>query len=132
MPLIHMLAHVPRPRSVVLRPLPPSTDPFIPERQMDDVLSIVVPMAEESIPMRGYTTRDQLQVGDAAQNSVSPLPQTDEDADIYDVTPPRSPRQQAAQHTGGTSETRARQTSISSAVSALTSRAVTVPINSRE
>ncbi|SCO83690.1 uncharacterized protein FRV6_07817 [Fusarium oxysporum] len=83
-------------------------------------------------PLRGYTTRDQLQVGDAAQNSVSPLPQTDEDADLYDVTPPRSPRQQAAQHTGGTSETRARQTSISSAVSALTSRAVTVPINSRE
>ncbi|VTT78701.1 unnamed protein product [Fusarium fujikuroi] len=83
-------------------------------------------------PLRGYTTRDQLQAGDATQNGVSPVPQTDEDADLYDVTPPRSPRQQAPQLTGGTSETRARQTSITSAVSALTSRAVTVPINSRE
>ncbi|KAF4943999.1 hypothetical protein FGADI_13001 [Fusarium gaditjirri] len=83
-------------------------------------------------PLRGYTTRDQLQAGDTSQNSVISLPQTDEDADLYNVTPPRSPLQQAAQHTGGTPETRARQTSISSAVSALTYRAVTVPINSRE
>ncbi|KAF5575044.1 hypothetical protein FPCIR_13347 [Fusarium pseudocircinatum] len=83
-------------------------------------------------PLQEYTTRDQLQAGVAFQNNVSPVPQTDEDADLYDVTPPRSPQQDAPQHAGETSETRARQTSISSAVSALTSRAVTVPTNSRE
>jgi hypothetical protein len=68
-----MLAHVPRPRSVVLRPLPPSTDPFIPERQMDDVLSIVVPMAEESIHMRVMLTIGYLLLHHIKRKTQAPI-----------------------------------------------------------
>ncbi|KAJ4249381.1 hypothetical protein NW762_012232 [Fusarium torreyae] len=72
-------------------------------------------------------TTNRPQAGDAVQPSVSPSPQQDDEGDLYDVTPPDSPRQAAVQSTEVTSETRARQPS---AVSAITSRAVTVPVDS--
>ncbi|SPJ70881.1 uncharacterized protein FTOL_00609 [Fusarium torulosum] len=82
---------------------------------------------QHSLSDSSITTRPQ--VRDAIQPSVDTLPQ-DRDVDLYDVTPPASPRQSAAQSTEATSETRARQTSISSAVSAMTSRPVAAPTNS--
>ncbi|KAF4446405.1 hypothetical protein F53441_9945 [Fusarium austroafricanum] len=82
-------------------------------------------------PLSESNTTTRPQARDTTQTSVSPLPQQDEDTELYDVTPPASPRQQEAQPTGA-SETRVRQTSISSAVSALTSRTVTVPIDSTD
>ncbi|RGP62891.1 hypothetical protein FLONG3_10113 [Fusarium longipes] len=72
------------------------------------------------------------QVLGAAQTGTSPLPPQDGDADLYDVTPPASPRQPAAQSADETQEARVRQSSISSAVSAITStsRAMIVPVDS--
>ncbi|CAF3442259.1 hypothetical protein SNK03_008400 [Fusarium graminearum] len=66
------------------------------------------------------------------QTNTNPPPTQGEDADLYDVTPPASPRQPMVQPAGETSEARARQTSISSAVSAITStsRAVVPPVDS--
>lgn len=69
---------------------------------------------------------NQTQTLNASQTSVSPLPTQDQDADLYDATPPASPRQSTAQPTRDTSEARARQASVSSAVSAITSSAATV------
>ncbi|KAM0554156.1 hypothetical protein ACHAPJ_006955 [Fusarium lateritium] len=77
-------------------------------------------------------TTNRPQADDAVQPSVSPSPQQDDGGDLYDVTPPDSPRQAAVQSTEATSETRARQPSVSSAVSAITSRAVTVPVDSMD
>ncbi|KAF9777003.1 hypothetical protein IL306_004733 [Fusarium sp. DS 682] len=79
-----------------------------------------------------YTTGSQPQARNrnTTQSSVNPRPHLAGDADLYDAIPPSSPRQQATQYTEGPSETRQRQASISSAVSALTSRAVAVPIDS--
>ncbi|KAF4344743.1 hypothetical protein FBEOM_1284 [Fusarium beomiforme] len=83
-------------------------------------------------PLGEYNTASQLSAHDTAQNSMIPRRQLDGDADLYDATPPGSPRQQAVQYTEGPSESRGRQASISSAVSALTSRAVMVPNGSRD
>lgn len=66
---------------------------------------------------------------DTTHTSVN-LPATqDEDVDLYDATPPGSPRQTTAQPTAETSEARARQASVSSAVSAITSTSRAAPAN---
>ncbi|KAF4992109.1 hypothetical protein FGRMN_7387 [Fusarium graminum] len=67
----------------------------------------------------------------ATQTNVDPLSQY-RGVDLYDATPPASPRQSVAQTTEAGPETRERQTSVSSAVSAITSRAVTLPTNSAD
>ncbi|CAG7554467.1 unnamed protein product [Fusarium equiseti] len=66
---------------------------------------------------------------DTTQTSVNPSATQDEDVDLYDATPPGSPRQTTAPPTAETSEARARQASVSSAVSAITSTSRAAPAN---